>query len=165
MTATTGTGRELTIVRRLAAPREMVFRAWTDPDQLHWFADAAPTPAHPTTVDLRVGGAWRVRLVENEHKSYVTGGVYREIVAPERLVFSWGAVDGWPELDLDRLDDNPLVTVTFGDVDGSTELVLHVGFADRITEEQVASWFATGMTDGWNMTLDRLAPALQTAAR
>jgi uncharacterized protein YndB with AHSA1/START domain len=163
MTTTTDTGaRSLTIVRRLAAPRETVsvFRAWTDPDHLHWFADAAPTEAHPTTVDLRVGGAWRLRLVENEQKSYTTGGVYREIRAPEKLVFSWGAVDGWPKLDLERLDDNPLVTVTFADLDGSTEMVLHVAFSDHLTQEQVAIWFGTGMTAGWNATLDRLGPSL-----
>ena len=44
--------------------------------------------------------------------TYFTGGVYREIVPDEKLVFAWGATDGWPQLDLERLDDSPLVTVT-----------------------------------------------------
>lgn len=57
MSTVTETEREFTIVRRLEAPREVVFQAWTDPDHLHWFANPGHPPHHPTTVDLRVGGS------------------------------------------------------------------------------------------------------------
>ena len=50
-------------------------------------------------------------MVIDESTAYTTGGVYREIVPGEKLVFSWGATDGWPELDPERLDESPLVTV------------------------------------------------------
>ena len=51
----------------------------TDPDRLHWFAGIPASPARPSTVDLRVGGAWRVWLVEgdDEARAYTTGGIYR----------------------------------------------------------------------------------------
>ncbi len=162
MTATTELERGFTIVRRLDAPRELVFEAWTDPDQLHWFAGAAPSPSRPTTVDLRVGGAWRLHLVENESRSYLCGGIYREIVRPERLVFTWGAVGGWPELDLDHLEDSPIVTVTLNDLGGTTEMVFHLGLGDHLSEDQVRASFATGMRDGWSDTLDRLPEHLVT---
>ena len=71
-----------------------------------------PLPSEPIDVDLRVGGAWRVKMVMNENLQYFTGGIYREIVPGEKLVFTWGAVDGWPEIDSDHLDDCPLVTLT-----------------------------------------------------
>jgi uncharacterized protein YndB with AHSA1/START domain len=57
-------------------------------------------------------------MVIDESTAYVTGGVYREIVHEEKLVFAWGATDGWPKLDPDRLDESPLVTVAFTRVDG-----------------------------------------------
>ena len=119
MNTVTTTERGFTIVRRLAAPRELVFAAWTDPDHLlHWFANLPPR--EPVTVDLRVGGAWRLDMVENPDRAYVTGGIYREIDPPESLAFSWGAVGGWPDIDPDRLDDAPLVTVTLRTVPGDS---------------------------------------------
>ena len=156
MTTVTTAQRGFTIVRHLDAPRELVFHAWTDPEHLEkWFTGSAAVE-HPTTVDLRVGGVWRFHMIEHAEKSYMTGGIYREIAAPEKLVFVFGAVDGWPPLDLNRLDDNPIVTVTFNDVDGGTEMVLHVGFADHLDEERIAEWIATGMVEGWTATLERL---------
>ena len=163
MNAVTTTQREFTVVRLLEAPRELVFQAWTDPSQLdQWFANPGTTASSvmPTTVDLRVGGTWRLLMVENEEKSYLTGGIYREIVAPEKLAFAWGAVGGWPALDADRLDEAPVVTIFLNDVDGGTEMVLHVRLADHLTETEVRDWFALGIRQGWDMTLDRLSGRL-----
>jgi uncharacterized protein YndB with AHSA1/START domain len=163
MTTATTTERGFTIVRRLDVPRELVFQAWTDPEHLVWFLNPATTPRHPTTVDLRVGGAWRLHMVENENKSYMTGGVYREIVPPEKLVFAWGAVDGWPEIDPGKPDDAPIVTVTLKDLGDATEMTFQVGFADHITEARIKEWFAMGIVGGWTDTIDRLDPHLSTA--
>ncbi|GAA2092667.1 SRPBCC domain-containing protein [Microlunatus panaciterrae] len=161
MTAATQVERSFTITRRLDAPRELVFQAWTDPDQLaQWFAGEMPSQGIATTVDLRVGGCWRLHMIEDENRSYMTGGIYHEIVPPEKLVFSFGAIDGWPQLDPSNLDDAPLVTITLDEMNGATEMVLQVAFADRLTDDRVREWLATGMTEGWNITLDRLAPYL-----
>ncbi|GII54970.1 activator of HSP90 ATPase [Planotetraspora thailandica] len=153
--------RCFSIVRRLDAPRELVFRAWTDPDHLQWFGQTgAPGERQPATVDLRVGGAWRVHMIENEHRSYVTGGVYREIEPPEKIVFTWGAVGGWPPIDPGKPDDGPVVTVTLRDLGGTTEMTFHVGFPDGFTDDSVRHWFSLGVVDGWTRTIDRLAPSL-----
>jgi uncharacterized protein YndB with AHSA1/START domain len=149
-------GNGFTIVKRFDAPRELVFQAWTDPKHLDiWYAGSA-APERPTTVDLRVGGVWEFHMIENADKSYTTGGLYREIVAPERLVFTMGAVGGWPPLDLDDHADNPLVTIDFHEVAGGTEMVFHCGFADHLTSERVQKWLDTGMEAGWTMTVNRL---------
>ena len=107
------TRHEFTLTWTLDASPADVFEAWTDPDQLEWYYnDHQPIPTEPIELDLRVGGAWRQLMVINRSTIYMTGGVYREIVPDEKLVLAWGATGGWPELDPDRLDDSPQVTVT-----------------------------------------------------
>jgi uncharacterized protein YndB with AHSA1/START domain len=166
MSASTRVERGFTIVRELDAPRELVFRAWTEPEHLQqWFATTPGAADNPTTVDLRVGGAWRLLMVEHADKSYVTGGIYHEIVEPERLAYWWGAVDGWPSIDPDRPEDNPLFTVILNAVGRRTEMITTVGFVEGADEDRVREWLATGMRDGWTQTVDRLAPYLVTAAR
>lgn len=155
MTTTTPT-RGFTLTRHLAAPRELVFDAWTDPDQLHWFAGAPPDANEPAVVDLRIGGAWQVRLVESEDRSYLCGGIYREIVRPERLVFTWGAVGGWPAIDPERPEDTPVVTVTFNDLGDATEMIFELELSDHLSADEVRAWFDLGIQQGWSATIDRL---------
>jgi uncharacterized protein YndB with AHSA1/START domain len=165
LSAGTTTKRDLTIVRRLNAPRELVFQAWTDPVHLQWFANPTHPPREPITVDLRVGGAWRLQMIENAEKAYVTGGFFREIVPPEKLVFTWGAVDGWPEIDPNKLDDMPLATVTLNDLGDATEMIFHFAFPDHFSDADVEAWFALGIAAGWTETIDRLHPYLQASRR
>ena len=92
--------RRIVVTREFAAPRAAVFRAWTVPSELEWFLNPdQPRPDQPVEVDLRVGGAWTVPMVIDADTSYTTGGIYLEIVPDERIVFAWGAEDGWPKLD------------------------------------------------------------------
>jgi uncharacterized protein YndB with AHSA1/START domain len=156
--ATYDRGRGLTLTRMFDAPPEMVFDAWTDPASLDWFYNPNNLVTEPLSVDLRVGGAWRQLMVENAGKQYFTGGIYREIVPAEKLVFSWGAVGGWPDLDPDRLEDSPLVTVLFKPVGAGTEMVFRVQLADHLTEDRVTEWMNCGMVEGWNITIDRMLP-------
>jgi uncharacterized protein YndB with AHSA1/START domain len=157
------TRHDFTLTWTLDAPRADVFRAWTDPDHLQWFYNPTqPIPTEPIELDLRVGGVWRQRMLisentECENTEYVTGGVYREIVPNERLVFAWGATDGWPELDLERLDESPLVTVALSEVGGRTQMTLCVELPAGLSPEQVQEWFSAGIRDGWRDTVDRLA--------
>ena len=149
--------RGFTLRRVLNAPRDLVFQAWTDPAHLLWyFNPSMPPPSDPIEVDLRVGGAWRVKMVISAELQYFTGGIYREIVPGEKLVFTWGAVDGWPQIHRDRPDDCPVVTVTLNDLGAQTEMVFHVTLSEQMSNEQVREWLATGMRDGWSDTIDRL---------
>jgi uncharacterized protein YndB with AHSA1/START domain len=141
-----------------------VFRAWTDPDHLQWFYNPAqPIPDEPIELDLRVDGVWRQRMVISEKTDYVTGGVYREIVRDEKLVFNWGAAGGWPELDPERLEESPVVTVTLKEAGGQTEMSLRVDLPEGLAPDQVQKWWSTGVRDGWRDTVDRLAAALAAA--
>jgi uncharacterized protein YndB with AHSA1/START domain len=158
---TDSTPCEFTLSWTLDAPAAQVFRAWTDPEHLLWFYnDGQPIPSDPIEVDLRVGGVWRQRMVIDERTDYVTGGVYREIVRDEKLVFSSGAAGGWPELDPERPDENPLVTVSLTEVGGRTEMSVHVRLPEGLSKEQAEEWLALGIRDGWRDTVDRLAARL-----
>lgn len=152
--------REFTLSRVLDAPRAVVFRAWTEPDSLRWFFTEDTPPDEPVKVDLRVGGAWRQRMIVDAQTDYVTGGIYREIVPLERLVFTWGAAGGWPELDGAAKDDAPVATVKLADRGSGTELVFTVRLPAHLSDEEVSEWLATGMQHGWSDTIDRLVASL-----
>jgi len=164
MTDTTPIGREFTLVWTLDASPDDVFRAWTDPEQLGWFYnDGQPAPDEPIEVDLRVGGAWRQMMVIDEETSYVTGGIYQEIVPGERLVYSWGAEGGWPELDPDALDQSPLVSVILSRAGAGTEMTVHVELPAAFVAVTPAAWLEhieIGMRD----TVDRLVNDLAAAS-
>lgn len=148
--------REFTIVRTVDASPRLVFTAWTNPADLQWFFnDMLPTD-DPVELDLRVGGTWRQKMVIDENTEYYTGGVYLDIVPPERLVFIWGAVDGWPRIYLDDLREDIVITLTFVETGDSTELTLALRLAEYISEDKVGEWLASGIHEGWSRTLDRL---------
>ena len=165
MTHTDRPTRHFTLTWMLDAAPADVFRAWTDPDHLQWFYnDRQPLPATPIDLDLRVGGVWRQEMVIDESTAYITGGVYREIVPDEKLVFAFGATGGWPELDPDRLDESPLVTVTFERVGACTELTLRMDLPPHISDDGVREWLALGVREGWRDTVDRLAALFERTA-
>src|SRR5216683_738616 len=112
MTATTEpTDRVLVITRVFDAPREAVFRAWTDPAQARqWMGPRGFTATHNEN-DGRVGGRWRLCLRRDATGEELwQGGVNREIVVPERLVFTfaWDGENGRP-------GPETLVTITFAE--------------------------------------------------
>lgn len=156
----TKTQQVFTLTRRLGAPRSAVFQAWTDPAQLDWFYNDQHEATMPTTVDLRVGGAWRQQMIIDESTSYTTGGIYLEIVTDEKIVFAWGAVDGWPLLDVDKLTEGPVVTVTFSGDGPITDLRLDVSLPAYLSEADARVWLESGMQNGWAVTVDRLVAAL-----
>ena len=154
-----------TVVRTLDARPDRVFRAWTEPDMLGWFFSGNGSVDEPIEVDSTVGGAWRQRMVVEEDTSYITGGVYRELIPGERIVFDWGAVGGWPELPVDAAVrdavDVPRVTIDLAPLPGDrTELRLHQALPPHLTAEQAAYWEGIDCHAGWSMTLDRLPGAL-----
>jgi uncharacterized protein YndB with AHSA1/START domain len=143
------TAQELVLTRDLAAPRAQVFAAWTD-ERLasRWWAPRNFTPLS-CEMDVRPGGAWRRRMRAPDGTIVTKWGVYREVTAPERLVFTYlteqaGVVD--PET---------LVTVTFADLGTRTRLTLrHTMF-----ESDTACLNHQG---GWISALERLATFIAT---
>lgn len=140
----------LALTRTIEAPREAVFRAWTDPAQLTRWLGPSGMRVEIKHFDARPGGSYRVDMIGASGSVGIVGGAYHEIVPPERLVFTWvWEVDG-PDHSSGR---ETLVTVTFRAVGGHTELTLrHERF------ENAASRDSHGQ--GWNSTLDRLAALL-----
>ena len=150
---TTGTDdRSFTLVRYVDAPPAEVFRAWTDPGQLGWFFNPGYERPETIEVDPRVDGRWRQLMVVNDQTQYVTGGIYREIEPDSRLVFVWGAVDGWPPLDPDRLDDAPLATI---DVEGAGQGTV-MTFRLDLPANPEPRLRGAGKRDGWSQTIGRL---------
>ena len=147
--------RGFTLTRTYPVPPEAVFAAWTDPRQLGWFFNPGQPVDQEPEVDLRVGGAWRQQMVEGPGKSYMTGGIYREIEVPRRLVFNFGAVGGWPDLST-GLHDALLVTLEFNAIPAGTEMVCRLEVPPHVSDAEAKKWFDMGIEDGWTQTVDRL---------
>jgi uncharacterized protein YndB with AHSA1/START domain len=109
--------RELTLTRVLDAPREMVWRAWTDPDQLSrwWGPEGMDTPVETITLDVRPGGDFRATMVAADGSEYPSEMAYREVVEGERLVFGWGPQRGVGsgEVTVDFVDRGELTELRF----------------------------------------------------
>lgn len=102
--------RELLITRVFDAPREIVFRAWTDPKQLaQWYAPEGFTVAF-LEMDLRPGGAWKKCMRSPAGEEYWRHGVYLEISPPRRIAFTYLSDD--PNSDPEH---ETIVTVTFAE--------------------------------------------------
>lgn len=141
--------RELTLTRIIDAPRALVFRAWTDPKYMtQWWGPKNFT--NPVCdMDVRPGGALRIVMRAPDGAEYPMTGVFREVVEPERPVFTNIAVDAAGNHLLEGL-----TTVTFAEHAGKTKLTVEtravamVDYAARMLE---------GMEAGWTQSLDRLA--------
>jgi uncharacterized protein YndB with AHSA1/START domain len=91
---------EVRIERVIAAPREQVFRAWTDPEVLRrWWGPGEFTTAF-AEVDLRPGGEYLLVMQPPHGDPMHLAGTFREVVAPERLVYTWRWARGWPDYEV-----------------------------------------------------------------
>jgi uncharacterized protein YndB with AHSA1/START domain len=110
--------KTLRLVRIFDAPIEMVFEAWTVPEQIvqWWGPENYDVPEY--RIDMREGGAWRTVMRDPDGGDHVVSGVYHEISRPDRLVFSWG----W-ETDGVRGHET-VVTIELKALDARTELTL-----------------------------------------
>lgn len=136
---------ELLLTRLFDAPRQLVFDAWTRPEHLErWQGAPEGFTMVEHDVDLRPGGIFRLCMRSPDGVDHRLQGVYREIVAPERLVFThaWLGADCVPGRET-------LVTITFAAEGNRTRLTLRqTGFASIGARD--------GHGEGWNSTLDRL---------
>jgi uncharacterized protein YndB with AHSA1/START domain len=138
----------LELTRIFDAPRELLWLAWSRPDMRVAWLGPVEWPAVSCENDLRVGGAWRTCLRSaTSDDALWQGGVYREVIEPERMVFTFK----WDSSDH---EDGPpvdtLVTIDFTALpDGRTRMDFrHEGLK---SEESLA-----GHRHGWTSTFDRL---------
>ena len=74
-------------MREYEVPRELLYKAWTEPAYLWWFFNPDITPPdEPVIIGVRPGGVWRQRVMLDYETDYNTGGVYKEVDAPARPV-------------------------------------------------------------------------------
>jgi uncharacterized protein YndB with AHSA1/START domain len=148
--------REITITRVFDAPRATVFRAWTDADQLaQWWGPKGFT--NPVCeVETRVGGAIRIHMRSPDGSVYPMKGEFREIVPPERLVFTNIALDAAGNHIIEGL-----TTVTFAETGGKTTMTLHTR-GRAVVDYAVA--YLQGMEMGWTGSIDKLEILLSRRA-
>ncbi len=148
-TETTSSDRKLIISRIIDAPRERVFKAWTDPELLkQWFAPL-PYTTPVAELDVRPGGANLIVMRDLAGNEFPNRGVYLEVVKNERIVFTNAYTTAWEP------SEKPFMTVilTFEDEGGKTKYtarVLHWTVADREAHEKM------GFHQGWGQCADQL---------
>jgi len=149
--ATEPAERVVTLTRIFDAPRSLVFDAWTEPQHLiRWWGPRGFTT--PTCeMDVRAGGQYRFRMRSPEGREVCWYGVCREIVKPERIVWTCSIDDA----DGNSISGETLLTVTLEDHAGKTKLTLHQAtFASEALKQS--------HNNGWNEAIERLAQYLAT---
>lgn len=140
--------KTFTITRIFDAPRAAIWHAWTDPDEAAawWHPRDVVTPRDSVELDVRPGGTYKYTMVAPDGSTYPTFGVYREVVEPERLSFTW-ADPG------DTSADAPLITVTLEDLGEQTRMTFRLdGHGGQPGDD--------GVYDGWDQAFDVLVEHL-----
>jgi uncharacterized protein YndB with AHSA1/START domain len=140
--------KEMSMTRIINAPREMVFKAWTDPVQLAkwWGPNGFTNPV--CDIDARPGGNILIHMQAPDGVVYPMDGQFHEIVEPERLVFTSAALDKNGKRLFEVLN-----TITFTEEGGKTKLALQAAVSNITPEGKP---YLDGMNEGWSQSIDRL---------
>jgi uncharacterized protein YndB with AHSA1/START domain len=161
--AATEAARDVLITRDFDAPRDLVFRAWTDPDRLaRWHAPRGCTIEY-RAIDVRPGGSFHSCIRTPDGQECWCVGTYLEVDEPGRIVYTLALSDedGGPVDPADASKDpdwprETTVTVTLEDLGGRTRLTLHQTVSEDLAKR-------TGAHPSWLQMLDLLAEDLATA--
>lgn len=149
MNTPTSVGTTLYLKQTFDAPREDVFRAWTEPERLRQWITPPDTSCPDAEIDLRVGGSYRIAMKRGDLLAYAIG-TYLEVRPPERLIFTWS----WEPILASVLDTGESrVQVDFHERGASTEVVLT---HERLLTEEIREFHHFG----WSTGLDQLARLL-----
>lgn len=142
------TSLELSLSRVIDAPREEVFEAWTTQFTRWWGPHGMTTPV--CEMDLRPGGVFRTVMRAPDGTEYPTKGIFLEVTAPSRIVFTDAFGPGWepsPDIFFTAI-------TTFEPLPGGK--TCYTARALHWTEESRASHEAMGFYQGWGESLERL---------
>ena len=142
------TDEQILITREFAAPRHLVYRAWTTPELVKRWWSARRGEMTIAEIDLRVGGRWRYVMVASGGFEVAFHGEYREIVPSERIV-STEIYEGIPNAEAEAA----LNTLTLTEVDGRTTLSVLV---EHRNKEGRDAHINSGMEDGLQDAMDLL---------
>jgi uncharacterized protein YndB with AHSA1/START domain len=141
---------EIVMTRAFDAPRQLVFDAWTKPEQIkRWLGRVGDTMVI-CEVDLRIGGAYRYVWHLHEGSEMGIYGEYREIVSPDRLV----ATEMFDEPYFAAMGSGTLNTITFEELDSRTVMTITVLYKSREARDAVLQ---SPMEEGAGESFDRLA--------
>jgi len=148
---------DLVMTHVFDAPREMVFKAWTEAKQMAqwWGPNGFTNPL--CELDVRPGGAMKIHMRAPNDVVYPMKGIFEEIDEPNRLVFVSSALDEKGNSMFDILN-----TVIFAEQGGKTVLTLQ---ARILKASAQAPQYLQGMRAGWTQSLDRLGahlPSMKT---
>jgi uncharacterized protein YndB with AHSA1/START domain len=159
--------RDVVIIREFDAPRRLVWDAWTKPEHVaRWWGPRVFT--NPVCeLDVRAGGRFHIVMRAPDGTDYPMGGVYLEVVPPERLVYT-NDLSGQPEAWMDMLNDargtprgtpveDSVVTVTFVERAGRTTVTIATRFGSPAEAE---AFRKMQMVEGWTESLGKLARLL-----
>jgi uncharacterized protein YndB with AHSA1/START domain len=138
----------ITITRIFDAPRERVWKEWIEPERFSdWFGGPAFVPRSTVEMDVRPGGSWRMTMFADPGRREINWrGEYREVVVPERLVFT---------ITDEPADDYELITVVLTDLgDGRTEMFFQQSGGKLSAEEYERAG------QGWGSFFDRIVERL-----
>jgi uncharacterized protein YndB with AHSA1/START domain len=143
--------RELVMTRVFDAPRSLVFKAWTEPERIKQWWGPRGAVTLSCEMDFRPGGLWRTRSKAPDGREFVSRSVFREIVEPERLVFTyaWADAEGKPK-------HETLVTITFVEQNRKTLLTFHQGVFESVTSRDEHE-------EGWRSAFELLSEYLPQA--
>ena len=135
----------LTIERTFDAPRQLVWKAWTDPAHVMQWLGPSGFTATDFQMDPDPGGSWSSRMVGPDGAQYANGGIVREVIEPERLVFTfaWDDENGEPGREM-------LITITLAEADGRTVMTFHQAVFESAEDRD-------GHEQGWSESFDKLA--------
>lgn len=149
------TSRELVLTRLIAAPREKLFRAWTEPELIKQWFTPRPWTTPVVETDVRPGGSSYMLMRGPDGTEMPNRGVYLEVVTNEKLVFTDAYTEAW------QPSDKPFFTcvLTFEDEGGKTRYTArarHWTDADRESHEKM------GFHEGWGKATDQLEALVST---
>jgi uncharacterized protein YndB with AHSA1/START domain len=147
----------ITMTRTFDAPRELVYKMWTDPKHIrHWFGPEGFSVPN-CEIDFRLGGTWHIDMQGPDGTVYPNKGVYQEIVPPEKIVYSDVVDDGaaWG----DTPPPSSVNTVLFEAEDGKTRLTTITRLQSIAARDAMVEM---GAVAGWDETLNKLAAYLAT---
>jgi uncharacterized protein YndB with AHSA1/START domain len=142
----------LIIKRMLNAPPELAFKAWTTPEHIQQWMRPEPDLVVPlATMDLRVGGKFRIQMKKPDGEFFTAAGVFKEVKAPERLVYTWDWEKDGSGVEFGELEGKTsLITVEFLKRGEQTEFVMtHTRFATVESRDSHAQ--------GWNKGVESFA--------
>jgi len=167
--------KEFIIKRILNAPRELVFKAWTNPKHMeHWWGPM-DFEIPVCKMDVRPGGAYRIVMRSKDDVDYPIKGEYQEVIEPRKLVMTQDTSehpDEWKNLvessigpDKKKIRYDPvnpvgevLLKVLLEDLNGKTNLVIRIMFESSAIRDAMVN---IGMNDGWSQSLDRLSECIE----